>query len=37
VQARVARDLSPLLLMEASLMQDGQVTATAKFMVPNEA
>lgn len=35
-EARVVRDLFPLFLMEAHLIQDGQVkaTATAKFIVP---
>lgn len=35
-EARIARDLFPLFLMEASLTQDGEVKAmaTAKFMVP---
>jgi acyl-coenzyme A thioesterase PaaI-like protein len=34
-EARVARDLFPLFLMEASLTQDGEIkaTATAKFIV----
>jgi len=36
VEGKVARDLFPLFLMEASLIQDGEVkaTATAKFIVP---
>jgi acyl-coenzyme A thioesterase PaaI-like protein len=36
VEAKVARDLFPLFLMEASLIQDGEVkaTAAAKFIVP---
>jgi acyl-coenzyme A thioesterase PaaI-like protein len=36
VEGQVARDLFPLFLMEASLIQDGEVkaTATAKFIVP---
>lgn len=36
-EARAARDLFPLFLMEASLVQDGQTkaTATAKFIVPS--
>ena len=35
-EARVVRDLFPLFLMEASVIQDGEVkaTATAKFVVP---
>jgi len=34
-QARATRDLFPLFLMEASVVQDGQTkaTATAKFIV----
>jgi uncharacterized protein (TIGR00369 family) len=36
VEAKVVRDLFPLYLMEASLIQDNEVkaTATAKFIVP---
>jgi acyl-coenzyme A thioesterase PaaI-like protein len=36
-EARATRDLFPLFLMEASLVQDGQTkaTATAKFIVPS--
>ncbi len=35
-EARMARELYPLFCMEATLLQDGELkaTATAKFMVP---